>query len=481
MTSFKYVVDSIEQDMESPVYLVTTNTLPDLVSGNTYALFSRSTMPVLYGFFANGSDVSNIDKENMIVIMPNTGIIVRHPTFTDDTGEHLFVSREDGDFGRIHLVFTEGASSSGASGGEGAGGVGGASKSVGTDDLDDGAVTRVKIADDAVSNGKVADDAIDTAQIADDAITGAKIADDAVDTAQIDDGAVTRDKIVNNAINSSKLANSSVNTSELVNGAVETNKIDDDAVTNSKIAANAVGTSQLISGSVTTAKLSNNSVTNAKLGNNSVTNSKITNDAVTSSKIADDAVGSAQIADGAVNSARLASNAVTNSKMADDSVDTDELKDDAVTSAKVDDGAITGAKISDNTITGVKMVDNTIDLDKIKTTESSLVTVNVENAITFIKSTLAFPDTGDVFWLYVEPPSPRAILPLFPISKATLEALPVVHQLSAATATNCIDFSYVNSSGTIHDVRIGRMQESGEDVFGVYMNGVGTVKIKIIE
>ena len=172
MTSFKYVVDSIEQDMESPVYLVTTNTLPDLVSGNTYALFSRSTMPVLYGFFANGSDVSNIDKENMIVIMPNTGIIVRHPTFTDDTGEHLFVSREDGDFGRIHLVFTEGASSSGASGGEGAGG---ASNSIGTNDLEDGAVTNSKLADDSVSNGKIADGAIDTDQLADDSVTRAKV------------------------------------------------------------------------------------------------------------------------------------------------------------------------------------------------------------------------------------------------------------------------------------------------------------------
>ena len=105
MASFKYIIDSIESDSKSPVYLVTTNSTPNLISGQTYGIFSRSTFPILYSFAAVGTNLATYDVENMNAIMPFTGIIIKHPVFTSNTGEHFFVSREDGDFGRIHLIF----------------------------------------------------------------------------------------------------------------------------------------------------------------------------------------------------------------------------------------------------------------------------------------------------------------------------------------------------------------------------------------
>ena len=94
------------------------------------------------------------------------------------------------------------------------------------------------------------------------------------------------------------------------------------------------------------------------------------------------------------------------------------------------DASANSNKLIDGSVTGEKIDDNTIELDKISTTESSLVTVTVTNPLQFTKSTLAFSNTGEIFWMHVEPNSPRAIIPLVPLSRSKLEALPSVGLLT---------------------------------------------------
>ena len=136
---------------------------------------------------------------------------------------------------------------------------------VGTEKLDDNAVTTAKIKDANVTTDKLADNAVTTAKILDANVTTDKLADNSVTTAKILDANVTTDKLADNAVTTDKLSDNSVTTS----------KIKDANVTTDKLADNSVTTAKILDANVTTDKLSDNAVTTAKIKNASITNSKI--------------------------------------------------------------------------------------------------------------------------------------------------------------------------------------------------------------
>ena len=97
---------------------------------------------------------------------------------------------------------------------------------------------------------------VGTAQIEDGAVTEPKIAAGNITTALLADDAVTQPKIADGAVGADQLANNAVGTAEL----------QDDAVTNDKLDSNAVTTDNLNALAVTTPKIANGAVTVAKLG-----------------------------------------------------------------------------------------------------------------------------------------------------------------------------------------------------------------------
>lgn len=167
-------------------------------------------------------------------------------------------------------------------------------KVLGTDALEDSAVTTAKINDgdvttdkldaDAVDNTKLADGAVQTENIVDSNVTTVKIADlnitegkigaGAVTAGKIGTGAVTEDKIGSLAVSVGKIATAAVNESKIATGAVTEGKIGTGAVTEGKIGTGAVTGSKLGTGAVTESKLGTSSVSTTKIIDNTVTYDK---------------------------------------------------------------------------------------------------------------------------------------------------------------------------------------------------------------
>ena len=149
---------------------------------------------------------------------------------------------------------------------------------------------------------------------------------DSVGSAQLQNGSVTRNKLATSSITEEKLANNSVGTENIADGAVSTNKLGNQAVDDEKLADGSVGSVQLKDGSITLDKLD----AAARLR---LTGSE-------SAPLATGQVSTDKLADGAVSEEKLADGSVTTDKLADGSVTTEKLADGAVTGDKLETASL---------------------------------------------------------------------------------------------------------------------------------------------
>ncbi len=140
-----------------------------------------------------------------------------------------------------------------------------AQQQIGTNQIQNSAITTPKIANGAVDTTKLGSGAVDTGKILlgavgtnalqNLAVTTAKIAAGAVDTTKLGSGAVDTGKILFAAVGTNALQDGAVDTNKLGSGAVDTGKILRGAVTTNALAASAVDTTKLGSGAVDTGKI----------------------------------------------------------------------------------------------------------------------------------------------------------------------------------------------------------------------------------
>ena len=136
---------------------------------------------------------------------------------------------------------------------------------------------------------------IGTANIQDGAVTNPKLATNSVNTSQLYDNSVTSDKIVALSITSGKLNNNSVDSTNIIDGTIVHNDIAtggvwttnilDGSVTGIKIGNGAVGTTNIAGGGVTITNLATNSVGTAQILVNAIVTTNILNQAVTTNKL----------------------------------------------------------------------------------------------------------------------------------------------------------------------------------------------------
>lgn len=167
-------------------------------------------------------------------------------------------------------------------------------------------------------------------------------------------------------------------TFDIGNGTVTTGKIADLNVTEGKLANSAVTTNKIADGNVTTAKIADANVTTGKLANLGVTTGKIANSAVTSDKIASNAVITEKITDGAITANKLDANAVTTAKINNLAVTTDKLGSESVTSAKLASNSVTTAKIVDSAVTEGKLANSAVTTNKIN--NSAVTTAKIADS-----------------------------------------------------------------------------------------------------
>jgi hypothetical protein len=103
------------------------------------------------------------------------------------------------------------------------------------DDINDNAISTIKMADAAVTAAKVGPGAVITTKIADSGVTTAKILDAAVSTLKIANSAVSTIKMADFAVNAQKIADNAVTVGKILDGAVTELKVANDAITQSKM------------------------------------------------------------------------------------------------------------------------------------------------------------------------------------------------------------------------------------------------------
>lgn len=217
--------------------------------------------------------------------------------------------------------------------------------------------------DDVKIGGKVP--MMKTDDINDQAITTVKIRDGNVTTEKLAEGVVSTDKLSDGAIKTPKIADENVTTEKLAEASVVTSKIADQNVTSEKIADQSVDNSKLSPSSVSYDKIKDNAVITEKLNDRAVTTEKVEEKAITNPKLGDQSVDGRVLREANVETKHLANESVTTDKVATKSITKDKLAEDSVVTQKVKDGSITNLKLADTSVSTEKMQDKSVTNQKI--------------------------------------------------------------------------------------------------------------------
>jgi microcystin-dependent protein len=153
-------------------------------------------------------------------------------------------------------------------------------------------VTKGLLADDSVGTDQIEAGAVDTSELADDAVTTAKIADDQVTQPKIGPGAVGSTELADDAVTANKYADASIPLAAIPDATITGAKLVNLTVTSTKIATQAITTSKLGLQSVDTTNYKAGSINSTALGDASVVTDKLDDNAVTLAKLQQGTEGS---------------------------------------------------------------------------------------------------------------------------------------------------------------------------------------------
>ena len=168
------------------------------------------------------------------------------------------------------------------------------------DKLGDASVSHTKLEDASVSGDKIAPLGIPHGAYGLQTIDGGDMMNGACGTAQIEDNAVSTIKIQSNAIDHRTMGEN----------ACQAEQIASDAITNLKVQSGAIDARTLASGAVGPDQIEDNSITNIKIQSDAIDARTIAANACGSEQIASDAVSNVKIQAEAVNARTIASQTI---------------------------------------------------------------------------------------------------------------------------------------------------------------------------
>lgn len=274
------------------------------------------------------------------------------------------------------------------------------------DDVLDGIITTVKLANDAVTTAKIAVGAIDSAAIAAGAVTATALGSGAVTAAALAVAAVTASALGTAAVTSAALAAGAVTAPAIAASAVTTAALNAGAVTAGKLAANSVTATAVAAGAITAGAIAAGAVTAGtiaagvvdatSIGAGAVTAGKIAANAVTATTIAAGAVQAGAIAANAVTAGTIAANAVTSTTIAAGAVTTGALAANSVTATALAAGSVTATALAAGSVVAGKIHASAIDGMTI--TGGTLIGGLIETSASGARITL--DGTTDLFTVY---------------------------------------------------------------------------------
>jgi len=192
---------------------------------------------------------------------------------------------------------------------------------IGTDELEDSAVTGAKIAADAVDGSHVAPSSITGGHIGPGSVIGSNLAAETLTGTQIADGSIKAAELARNSVDGTHVADESLSGADILDGTIGAADLGTDSVDSGAIAAGAVGGSELAAG------------------------------AVTGAAIAADAVDGSHVADGSLNGGHVANGSLSGVDILDGSISAPDIAANAIGGSHVLDGSLTGDDIANGSIT----------------------------------------------------------------------------------------------------------------------------------
>ena len=234
---------------------------------------------------------------------------------------------------------------------------------------------------------------IETEDIQNDAITNVKIADDQIDSEHYVAGSIDLEHMSANSVDSDQYVDGSIDHIHLSNDCVDGDNIQDDSINSEHYVDRSIDTQHIGGSQVTTNELANNSVTTIKIADGNVTTAKLEANIIDGTKLADNAVNSEHYTDGSIDHVHLAN----------DIIDGDNIQDDVINSEHIAAGALDNEHYADGSITSDKLNAATVitssEQGSATTNDTSFLTSAAADARFFnissgdtIKDGQSFPD-----------------------------------------------------------------------------------------
>lgn len=182
----------------------------------------------------------------------------------------------------------------------------------------------------------------------------------AVSTVKIQDQAVTSEKLAYLAINASHIANLTITAAQIADNTITAGQIAVQTIVASSIASNTITAGEIASQTITANEIAGNTINASNIANNTIVAGNIASQTITAAEIAYNTINASQINSNTITAGEIAANTITANEIAGNTINASNIADNTIIAGNIGVNTITGGNIAYNTINASNIADNTI-------------------------------------------------------------------------------------------------------------------------